>query len=1116
MAIQKGLIHVTDNSGNVVDVHPETEISQVVGLSDALNNKANISDIPTKTSQLTNNSGFITKAVSDLTNYYTKSDLYTSTEVDNLISTIPKFKIEVVQSLPTTDISNSTIYLLKSSTTSGNLYTEYIYINSNWEELGTQEVNLSGYATTTWTTNQINNAKQELTDIIDSNNSDLTDIINGKADENHTHGSDEITVLANYAKYSSNSPLTTDDTLNIALGKLERMMDDKQPRGNYLTNTDTAAKAIADSSGNVINTTYATKDELSQKLDNNSSDFIKSIDVNGTTITYTKGDNTTGTIQTQDTTYPIATVNELSTGTDESGKLISAKNLKEFVSQEIVNNPNIGVQSITSGSENGSISVDGTDIFITGLGSSAFNDASDYATSNHTHSSNNIDLMTGYTPIAIDSTHIQPSDTLNQAINKLESTLENKSDSSNVPTKMSDLLNDTGYITDVSWDDVSNKPTSFNPVNHNQPSNTINEMTGYVKGNNTDPIEETDSLNDAIGKLEAVLDTKASSNSVSNINSILNDKQDVLNIISPEELDSGLSTSKRAVSAQVISNYVTSKIDEVQNNIPTKVSELTNDTGYITEISWEDVNDKPTTFTPSTPLMTAAEATAGTLTEARLISPKVLDDKIDEKITVSDDTSIPNNVGNGDFWIQNVENSQSPQYSTVIPADINHTHGSDKIISMTGYSKPSTTSNINYTDTLNQAIGKLERAIELNSNPINITPGETNGTISVNGNEVEITGLGSAAYTDSSDYVAAGDTASDSSRLGGIEASNYAQLNSPIFTGTPTAPTPSSNDNSNKIATTEFVQNKLDSIEDQVQSDWDELDSTEKSFILNKPFGYVNEYVDIIYFILGTEYEKPPLVNNEWIYNVTLDLSGIKDNVLFYCNENSPLELPIHFALTARDLNHTPNIPNGNINVDGTLTIEYFIENGVSGYRGTTPMIDSKVRLEFETDETFTTINYAKVIISNSAGRLASYYVMFIQIPGHNDTKLVKVPLKYIPDQPSSIITSMSGYVKSSTVSAINTTDTLNQAIGKLEAALSDVQSIIPVMTSSEATDGTSTDGRIISPKVLNDKIDEKISSIPSIVVSDDTDMPNTVKVEDFWIQLTDSSILQDANNFQF
>ena len=658
MAIQKGLIHVTDNSGNVVDVHPETEISQVVGLSDALNNKANISDIPTKTSQLTNNSGFITKAVSDLTNYYTKSDLYTSTEVDNLISTIPKFKIEVVQSLPTTNISNNTIYLLKSSTTSGNLYTEYIYINSNWEELGTQEVNLSGYATTTWTTNQINNAKQELTDIIDSNNSDLTDIINGKADENHTHGSDEITVLANYAKYSSNSPLTTSDTLNIALGKLERMMDDKQPRGNYLTNTDTAAKATADSNGNVISSTYATKDELSQKLDNNSSDFIKSIAVNGTTITYTKGDNTTGTIQTQDTTYPIATVNELSNGTDESGKLISAKNLKEFVSQEIVNNPNIGVQSITSGSENGSISVDGIDIFITGLGSSAFNDASDYATSNHTHSSNNIDSMTGYTPIAIDSNHIQPSDTLNQAINKLESTLENKSDSSNVPTKMSDLLNDTGYITDVSWDDVSNKPTSFNPVNHNQPSNTINEMTGYVKGNNTDPIEETDSLNDAIGKLEAILDTKASSDSVSNIDSILNDKQDVLNIISPEELNAGLSTSKRAISAQVISNYVTSKIDEVQNNIPTKVSELDNDTGYITEVSWDDVNDKPTTFAPSTPLMTASEATAGTLTEARLISPKVLNDKIDEKmssipsIVVSDDTDMPNTVKVEDFWIQ--------------------------------------------------------------------------------------------------------------------------------------------------------------------------------------------------------------------------------------------------------------------------------------------------------------------------------------------------------------------------------------------------------------------------------------------------------------------------------
>lgn len=44
--------------------------------------------IPTETSDLTNNSGFITKAVNDLTNYYLKSETYTKEEVQSLISAL--------------------------------------------------------------------------------------------------------------------------------------------------------------------------------------------------------------------------------------------------------------------------------------------------------------------------------------------------------------------------------------------------------------------------------------------------------------------------------------------------------------------------------------------------------------------------------------------------------------------------------------------------------------------------------------------------------------------------------------------------------------------------------------------------------------------------------------------------------------------------------------------------------------------------------------------------------------------------------------------------------------------------------------------------------------------
>ena len=106
-----------------------------------LSGKADSSDIPDVSS-------FITKAVNDLTNYYTKSETYTQTEIDNMVSAIPKFAIEVVQALPSQNISPTTVYLLTvQSGQQGNMYDEYIHVGNSWELLGTQTVDLSGYYT---------------------------------------------------------------------------------------------------------------------------------------------------------------------------------------------------------------------------------------------------------------------------------------------------------------------------------------------------------------------------------------------------------------------------------------------------------------------------------------------------------------------------------------------------------------------------------------------------------------------------------------------------------------------------------------------------------------------------------------------------------------------------------------------------------------------------------------------------------------------------------------------------------------------------------------------------------------------------------------------------------
>ncbi len=54
----------------------------------------------------------------------------------------------VVTELPTTDIKTNKIYLVKDSTTEGDLYQEYLYVDNKWEKVGThkQEVDLTDYA----------------------------------------------------------------------------------------------------------------------------------------------------------------------------------------------------------------------------------------------------------------------------------------------------------------------------------------------------------------------------------------------------------------------------------------------------------------------------------------------------------------------------------------------------------------------------------------------------------------------------------------------------------------------------------------------------------------------------------------------------------------------------------------------------------------------------------------------------------------------------------------------------------------------------------------------------------------------------------------------------------
>ena len=99
------------------------------------NNKADTSDIPTATSDLTNDSDFQTST-------------QVSSAIASAISGLTGFHFEIVQALPQTGETNVIYLVLKSSSETGNIYTEYAWINNAWETLGDTSVDIDPLTTT--------------------------------------------------------------------------------------------------------------------------------------------------------------------------------------------------------------------------------------------------------------------------------------------------------------------------------------------------------------------------------------------------------------------------------------------------------------------------------------------------------------------------------------------------------------------------------------------------------------------------------------------------------------------------------------------------------------------------------------------------------------------------------------------------------------------------------------------------------------------------------------------------------------------------------------------------------------------------------------------------------
>lgn len=244
------------------------ELSYLSGVTsaiqDQIDGKADPSDIPTLISQLTNDTGFITNAVSDLVNYYTKDETYTRAEISNMISAIPKFSIQVVQSLPSSGISTTTIYLTPSSGGSGNSYSEYIYVNNAWELIGSTAVDLSDYYT-----------KAQVNAMVTPVQSTTGITINGVGLQEATSGQPGLMTVAQVGQLATavsnaqsalNGNVTSGTLSTDSSGNLSLTLNRTAGALSIGPTAITAARAVADGSGKNIASTYATQSALTSGL----------------------------------------------------------------------------------------------------------------------------------------------------------------------------------------------------------------------------------------------------------------------------------------------------------------------------------------------------------------------------------------------------------------------------------------------------------------------------------------------------------------------------------------------------------------------------------------------------------------------------------------------------------------------------------------------------------------------------------------------------------------------------------------------------------------------------------------------------------------------------------
>lgn len=638
--------------------------------------------IPKLVSELQNDAGYITKDVNDLVSYYDK------TQVDNMISTIPKFSIKVVDELPTEDISPTTIYLLRVE--GDDHFEEWVYVDNEWDKLGDGNIDLSDYATYDYVDgklatkadiaslsavafsgryedlvgspvnlSQFTNDVGYLTEVPDGSvsraklsselNANLTavenavdglqdsirDLSNTKADKTTVSAlSDTVALKADKTELPTKTSDLTNDSGFITSADVPTKVSELTNDSGYITSAALSPYSTTQQMNTAISTAIANKadrSEIPTKVSDltNDSGFVNSTQVNTALAAYTYPSqelytqSDIDTMLSQISSLKIEVVDALpSTGNADTIYLLKVRQQGNDLYQEYfwVDNAweligGIDLTDYYTKTEVNTLLTAKADVSAIPTKTSDLTNDSNFAVdANYVHTDNNYTTaeknklagIAAGAEVNVQSNWAQTNSSADDFIKNKPSIPAKTSDLTNdsgfittsaIPTKVSAFTNDAGYLNEIPDDSVGLNQLDSTIVN------ALNNINNKANTADLASVAFSGSYNDLTNK--PTIPTKTSnltndSNFVSDTDYATASKGGVIKVGSGLAITNGvLSTTGGGVADAVEWSNVLNKPSDVSywNNdagyitsaaLPTKTSDLTNDSGFLTSYTETD------------------------------------------------------------------------------------------------------------------------------------------------------------------------------------------------------------------------------------------------------------------------------------------------------------------------------------------------------------------------------------------------------------------------------------------------------------------------------------------------------------------------------------------------